>query len=268
MKKYKLFECGLGDIIIFLSYLKQFHENQTVLFDFNKECIKTYRESDDTYYDLIVDFSKLLLSDSNIHNIKYSNFEDIDYHMISINDIIPNYQYHSENFKYIQSVNKKNKFESEKIVIITKVRGLDYEDYEKIKFDFFDKLNNSNKKIILLGEKEIEYGYEYQMLTNKKVYSIYRDCIDNLTSEKIIDLTVNKLGVSPLNLDKLKSDIDIIKNHKVISLGSSGIVSLCSVYTETISCITKSTLNDFLDPWNSEMKTNQDFIDKIEELLN
>ena len=105
MKKYKLFECGLGDIIIFLSYLKQFHENQTVLFDFNKECIKTYRESDDTYYDLIVDFSKLLLSDSNIHNIKYSNFEDIDYHMISINDIIPNYQYHSENFKYIQSVN-------------------------------------------------------------------------------------------------------------------------------------------------------------------
>jgi hypothetical protein len=154
------------------------------------------------------------------------------------------------------------------VVLLTKVRGCDYNNYNQIKDNFYKVINEGNKNIILLGEKEVEASPEYLILTNQVVYSIYGDILNNINKDKIIDLTIDKLGITSPNIDKLIHYDDIIKKHNVISFGSSGIVSLCSIFTNVLSYVNSESFNKFLDSNEIELKSNsEDFINNLKSIL-
>lgn len=264
MKKFILNEVGMGDVIIFLSYLSEFHKNEIVQYDFNINTIKTYKTNEYVeYYNFIKDFSKFILDGAGHDNFSFDNTLSNEHTLISINDIRNRYT----GFKYIQA-NKTNEILSDSVVLLTKVRGCDYINYDKIRNDFYGVINEGNKNIILLGEKEVEVSPEYRILTNQVVYSIYGDILNNVNKDKIIDLTIDKLGITSPTIEKLIYDVDIIKKHNVISFGSSGIVSLCSIFTNVLSYVNSEPFNKFLDSNEIELKSNSgDFINNLKSIL-
>lgn len=267
MKKFILNEVGIGDIIIFLSYLSEFYKDDTIYYDFNIDTIKTYKTKEfKEYYNFIKDFSKFILDNTYYDNFLFNDIQD-GYDLVTINDIRNYYQSNNIKFQYIKTNNTPNVINNT-VVLLTKVRGCHYENYNKVKNNFYKTINDGNKNIILLGEKEIEPSPEYSILTNQVVYSIYNDTLLNIDNNKIIDLTVDKLGITSPNLKKLINDIDIIKNNKVISFGSSGIVSLCSLFTNVLSYCDFEPFNIFLDSYSKELKYNdKDFINNLKLTL-
>jgi len=267
MKKFLLNEVGIGDIIIFLSYLSEYHKNEIVGYDFNIDTIKTYKTEDYVeYYEFIKDFSKFILDNTDHDNFSFDNTSSNGHTLITINDIRNKFQ-NIEGFKYIKS-NQPNEISKDSVVLLTKVRGCDYMNYNQIKDNFYKIINEGNKNIILLGEKEVETNPEYLILTNQVVYSIYGDILNNINKDKIIDLTIDKLGITSPNIEKLTYDVDIIKKHNVISFGSSGIVSLCSIFTNVLSYVNSEPFNKFLDSNEIELKSNsEDFINNLKSIL-
>jgi len=273
MKKFVLNEVGIGDIIIFLSYLSEFYKNDVIYYDFNINNIKIHRTKEfEEYYNFIKNFSKYVLDKANCNTFLLETLHN-GYTLITIDDIRNHYKTNNIEFQYI-SINKSNNISNNTVVLLTKVRGCHYEKYNEIKNDFYKTINNGNKNIILLGEKEIELNPEYLLLTDQVVYSIYNDILHNVDNNKIIDLTIDKLGITSPSLKKLIDDISIIENNKVISFGSSGIVSLCSLFTDVLSYInaynneTLELFNQFLDPHNKELKhNNEDFINNLKLIL-
>jgi len=58
---------------------------------------------------------------------------------------------------------------------------------------------------VLLGEREVEYGIEYSNMRNS-VYSIYDD-LKNLNTDKVLDITISKLGIAIPNVERLIHEI-------------------------------------------------------------
>lgn len=73
------------------------------------------------------------------------------------------------------------RFDGDYITILTKVRGIDHEDYLNHKESFFSALRSvpNHIKVMVLGEQRLEQTKEYIDLPGK-VYSIYEDIIQNV----------------------------------------------------------------------------------------
>lgn len=261
-KKFVLQQSGIGDVIIFLSYLHQTISKKTsITIDFDKNNIRTWRDDPDGYYSFLSEFAKFIIPFENI-----TIQEGIEGNKISIDEIFSYYPSHFINFRFMDLRSKiSGERDSSKVVINTKVRGLNRSHYNIVKRRFFEALNRSDKQFIIMGEREIEYGKEYKLHGENAIYSIYGDVIDNLPKEKIIDLTVPKLGITLPSLDNIKNDINIIAKHKSICFGSSGIVSLCCCFAiDTRSCITSNeNFSKFLDAEHRQLKDLDAFINDL-----
>jgi hypothetical protein len=266
MNKFILNEVGIGDIIIFFSFLSEFYKDEVIHYYFNIDTIKKYKTKDyEEYYNFIKIFSQYILNNTNHKNFIFNDIHSGNF--ISINHIRDIYSKNNIKFQYV-SIDNNTPIFNDTIILLSKVRGCSYDKYKKIKTEFYDTINNGNKNIIILGEKQIEPNPEYVILTNQTVYSIYYDIIHNVNSNKITDLTIDKLGITSPSLEKLTYDIDIIKNHKVAAFGSSGIVSLCSLFTDVLSYANLEPLNTFLDSDNRELKYNsEDFINILNQIV-
>lgn len=111
------------------------------------------------------------------------------------------------------------------LVVTTKTRQLSRTNFNNIKNIYFEILNKlTNKyKIMILGEREIEYNPEYTYFSDEHIYSLYNDYINNLSSDKIIDLTIPKLGVTAPDLNQYLKDCSLMGNAKYnITLGIGG----------------------------------------------
>ena len=270
--KITLNQVGMGDVIIFLSFLSDFHKEDSIFYDFNFDTIKTYKGEFDEYYSFLIEFSKMLIKNTNHRNINFDNESTfLQSHNINIQDIISIYNSRNRKFRFIDLLKDDGNSKSESVVILTKVRGCAFRKYNEIKESFYDILNSSGKSIILLGEKEIEYGLEYSLdslHTDHSIYSIYGDLITFLDQEKVIDLTVPKLGISSPDMKKLNYDLDIIKSNKVISFGHSGIVQLCSLFTEVVSYANTEYINNFLDQdQNILLQDGNKFLQKLKSIM-
>jgi hypothetical protein len=262
-KKFILQQSGIGDTIIFLSYLNQFmpHKEKTFI-DFDQTNIRNWRTDTDQYYEFLINLAKFLLPHENIIVEK-----GISGTKISVDEIMKVYSFTP--FQFINLKSKINAIKDDsKIVINTKVRGLHRNQYNTYKNQLFQILKASDKQFILLGEKEIEYGKEYALHGENAIYSAYSDIINNIPKEKLVDMTIPKLGITTPNFENIIKDINIISKHKNICFGSSGIVSLCSCLTDIISLVnTGDNFAMFLDKSEIHLKTGTNFLNNLPKFL-
>jgi hypothetical protein len=265
-KKYVLEQSGIGDVIIFLSWLYQTIGSKIpVYIDFNKDNINTWKESPDEYYNFLIDFAQYILPSDN-----FIIQRGLIGNKVSVEEIFAYYPAYFIDFKFMDLRHKVTApMDLNKITINTKVRGLNRNGYNVVKKKFFDILNESEKEFVILGEREIEYGKEYKLHGENAIYSIYNDIIENLPKDKITDLTIPKLGITLPNLDTIKNDINIISKHKSICFGSSGIVSLCCCFAvDTRSCISSTeSFSRFLDSHHNKLKDLDNFIKDLPNFL-
>jgi hypothetical protein len=143
--------------------------------------------------------------------------------------------------KYLCEGKIPNKLKGiEYIVLMTKVRLYKKDLYAKaVKMGLWKKLSALSKryKIVILGEKQIEYNAEY-MNQLDNVYTIYDDIIKYIPKENIIDLSMPAWGKSAPSLSRLKKDMTIIAGAKYsISIGVGGnfVMSACVPSTVTVA---------------------------------
>lgn len=259
---------GIGDIIVLKSYINQFFNNShdKIYIDFNKEHIRTWRDNVDEYYLFLIKLANFILPNDYI-----IVEEGLEGKQIDTATIVDYYSKNSpERFKVIDMYHKKIEKDTGKIILHTKVRGLYNYDYNNIKEGFYKILNESNKQIIIVGEKEIEYGREYAIHTNRIIYSIYADIINNIDSNKIIDLTVPRLGITTPDFTKLADDIELISNYKNISFGIGGTL-LLALYAcspeNIIGCVPPGDIcSPFLNT-NNNLKHPSDFLRELSSFL-
>lgn len=256
---YKLSRLGIGDIFLFCLEQKQ-NDPASLSINIDLSKIKTYRNESSGYLEFVKEILVKFLPNTQINFIenKYDilyteNWKKI-YKSITTQNIIEFYQ-------------KLFKYEKEKdyYVLFTKIRDVDYHDYLSLQKNFYKILNEKNTKIILLGEREIEYGVEYQILGPKKVYSIYNDILSNVNSELIIDKTIPKLGVTVPNTEQIFEDMKIIVNSKkTIMIGRGGFFCLSLITKKLLSYQGNTFDIRFPNLLNQELFTDQiNFLNKI-----
>jgi len=261
---------GIGDIIVLKSYLNQFfhNSNDKIYIDYNKYHIGTWRDNVDEYYMFLIKLAKFILPNDYI--IVEEGLEEGK--QIDTASIVDSYKFKSstDKFKIIDMYHKNIDKDTGKIILHTKVRGLYNHDYNSIKDSFFKILNDSNNQIIILGEKEIEYGREYTIHTNRIIYSIYNDIIANINSTKIIDFTVPRLGVTTPDFDKLAYDIKLMSEYKNIVFGIGGTL-LLALYAcspeNVIGCVPPADIcSPFLNT-NNNLKYPSQFLNELPNFL-
>jgi hypothetical protein len=261
---------GIGDIIVLKSYINQFFNNSKdkIYIDYNKDHIRTWRDNVDEYYPFLIKLANFILPNDYI--IVEEGLEGGK--QIDTATIVDYYKrLSSDRFKVIDMYHKNIEKDSGKIILHTKVRGLYNHDYNRIKDGFYKILNESKNQIIVLGEKEIEYGREYAIHTNRIIYSIYSDIINNIDSNKIIDLTVPRLGITTPDFDKLADDIKLMSNYKNIVFGIGGTL-LLALYAcspeNIIGCVPPGDIcSPFLNT-NNNLKYPSSFLNELSNFLN
>lgn len=231
MKKIILGQGGIGDVIIFISYVYD-HLPKDEKFCINiHPDILTMFDDPDGYFEFLKKLVNFLSPDDRVFIEKNTDAELID--------ITGIFQIYRNNFWPFFYINSKNKFDQEKddsaIVLNTKIRPLSIDGFNAISSDFFKILNNSPKKIILIGEKEIQYGKLYGENSKNFVYSAYPSFIKNLDPSKIIDLSMPSFGRGSLDFENLMKDMQIMNKYKNICFGTSGAFSITSCVGEVIS---------------------------------
>lgn len=218
---YKLSRLGIGDLFLFCLEIK--HQNISSLkIVIDTKTILTYRKNTPNYLDFCKEFLIKFLYDINLEFIENEKektyFENWKIIESSINS--------KKTIDFYSNLYQKNNDE-DYYVLFTKIRDFNFSEYSKIKNNLYDKLNKNNKKIILLGEREVEYGVEYNILGKNTVYSIYNDIKNQIDSKLIIDKTIPKLGITLSSVENIINDMKIISNSiKTIILGRGGFFCL------------------------------------------
>ena len=251
---YKLSKLGIGDIFLFSLEMKK-KNIKDLKINIDLETLSIYRSDTPDYINFVIELIEFLFQDipvefvSNAFNLVYEENWPLIHNSLNTPEIC---EYYKEIFKKdIENT------EDEYYVLFTKIRDYRYKDYQKIKTEFFNTLNNNNKKILLLGEKEIEYGVEYKLIGESSIYSIYNDIINNINHDLIIDKTIPKMGITLPDLNSIISDMNLIYNSKqTIMIGRGGFFclslptnKLISLHSEDYSSILPSINNRgiFLD---------------------
>lgn len=140
------------------------------------------------------------------------------------------------------------------VILTTKIR-----QFPKVIFDQYkEKLEKTikklseNKKIVIIGEREVEKTREYTTKENiDQVFGIYDFWKSILNSERIIDLTIPALGIIPSTMPQLQQDCLLMKNaDAVITFGIGGNVWLAA-------CTAKKTIGLRVDSdWITDLIQN------------
>lgn len=142
------------------------------------------------------------------------------------------------------------------LVINVKVREYEQNlNNENIEY-LIKYLNNYDGKIILMGDRTVDYNKntEYNSYKNL-VYSIYYQIINRLNKNKIIDFTEEYLMHEP-NIDKFLYEYNVVKHaDEVIQIGFSGSYLLSMSLNKNVKVICH--MDNFV--WMAELylpKTN------------
>ncbi len=259
-RKYLVNNIGIGDLIFFCCSIILNHEtNEIIEVKLSKTTLKDYRGNSSSYelfcqeyikY-FLSDYTVNFLSDNSVTNYNWELHPDL-YDRIFQNDLV------IEKIKNKLNLNKNDYKDC--IVIFTKIRDLHSSLFLTISQDFFNHINQTDKKIILLGEKEVNYGNEYSFHGKEKIYSIYNSCINNIDKEKLIDLTINTYEFNDFSLNNILNDINIINNSsKTYVFGGGGFFCL-SLFTGKLISLTN---NEYKKQFHS--KYNQNIFSEMNE---
>lgn len=213
---------GLGDLIytkaMFDSILNHFSE---IRIKFHREIIEFYKINHD-YNKFLDEMGALLFS--NPPYVLTSESGIPFYGLVTIcqeHNITPT----KPNLSQILCKGESLNLGEEYIAIATKSRYLDRQYFDQRAPSFWQAMNKiaQKYKIVILGEKVVEFNSGYAEMGSNAVYSIYNDIMNNLPHDRLIDLTVPALGQTAPQLLKIQQDCLIMNEAKyVITLGIGG----------------------------------------------
>jgi len=263
IKNYIIEQSAIGDLLIFISFLCDNYSSDTIInIDIDKKSLEYWRSDSNNYYE----FSKKFINFICPNNISF--IENLSGSLISVEHIKNLYLFNDKEFPLLDLKNKfNNTVDDSKIVLTTKIRYLNRSFFDSIKNDFFKIINSSNKSIILVGEKILEYGKEYSIHGDQTIYSIYPDIINGINPEKIIDKTIPASGITTPDFDNLKNDLDLISKYRTLGFGISGINFLYSSVTDFKGYCEDHNFLPFIDRNRKIFKTKNDFLTITNEYL-
>lgn len=250
---------GIGDLT--LTALKLFQcESQTISVYPCNATLGTYRPGNTTYSDFVIEYLQRLLPSKTI--LKSSNHKapvgDSD---IKSFDLVLQDKAIIQQFEKVFKTSEMSEY-TDCFVLNTKVRQYPYGVFNKHSPRFWDVLNNSGRKIVLLGERIVEYGIEYETHGKDMIYSLYPEATKHLKGE-VVDLTVGSLGIKTPDVDSIFRDMNIISNcYRVINVGGGGFFCT-SMLTGKLLAVHSSEVTDLLpgqvgkqlfESWNEFLK--------------
>lgn len=124
----------------------------------------------------------------------------------------------------------------EYVAIVTKVRYMAREHFDSKKNELFSIIQQLSQKykIVILGERVVQLNGGYTVFVNG-VYSIYDDIIQNISPDRIVDLTVPALGITAPSLTNIQQDCLTLSNAKfAITIGVGGGFCMATAVANTI----------------------------------
>jgi hypothetical protein len=213
---------GIGDLIMIRGYLDSIkHQHHEIKVSPSREILRIWRPDDDKYPIFLEQLGKILFSDAPF------KFEWGDFPYYDQPQLVKSFYINPRRFD-LSHLLCKNPVQMEEpyIIITTKVRFVFKQTLFPMLNQLWQALQTASKKykIVIMGEREVERSKEYQIDTNPQgVYSLYEQMVANLPADRIIDLTVPALGITPPNIIKLLSDCNIIRGAKcVVTVGVGG----------------------------------------------
>lgn len=212
---------GLGDLIYTKAMFEPIKQSfSEICLTFHRELINKF-EKDLEYNTFLNEIGALLFSGEpykiDVGSYPYCSLSE----MVTAHGLVPR---KPELSNILCSGNPLN-LEEPYIVINTKVRSVPRQLLEQTAAEFWQLLSELSKKykIVILGERIVEMNQEYQYYTKDYIYSMYKHINENITSERILDLTVPALGITTPNLKQIQQDCLIMNQAKfVINFGIGG----------------------------------------------
>lgn len=162
------------------------------------------------------------------------------------------------------------------IVITTKHRTFTRRYFDKIGPRFWEAMNKLARKyrIVILGEKIVEQSREYKDHGIENTYGVYQDIIKNLPADRILDLTIPALGITPPNLAQIRQDCMTMHQAKfVVMLGIGGAFCMATAVGNVIGHrmdgdgLADELYDGKVYPDAFITKSLNDFIEKLESYL-
>lgn len=224
---------GIGDLIYIKAMFEPIkHEFSEINLKFHRELISRFQR-DETYNIFIDEFGELLFG-MDPYKLDGGDFPYCSLsEMVSAHGIIP----HKPELSHLLCNGASLNLGVPYIVINTKIRSMPDSHLEEKIRDFWNLLNKlSDKyKIVILGEKVIEMNKEYEIYTDKHIYSLYEHIYNNIPKERLIDLTVPALGITAPNLQHIQQDCLIMNQAEfVINFGIGGGFCLATAVANTV----------------------------------
>ena len=171
--------------------------------------------------------------------------------------------------KYFCEESNNNREDENYIVILTKIRGLDYSSYNSFRERFLNSINilSQKNKIYIMGERKIGMNKENEIHGSSQIYSIYDDLIQNI--QNIEDLTVEELGITASKYEDFLNDCQIMNRSKsVICLGFSGAVDMAMSVSNIVNYYGNFEMYNLIPNDDKKFLTNnlEEFFTKLESL--
>lgn len=246
MKKYKISNIGIGDLVNFATNIILKEENE-IYVSIDENSLVKYKGNPKEYELFSHEFIQKLLPDTIIH---FSNDQDFSSHPMdgkfireSTNPkIISHFSRIFDNLKNSNFQPPEKDF----VVLSTKTRNLKKDIFNSSKNEIFDTLNALGYPIILVGEKEIEYNYEYSHHGKNLIYSIYDDSLSLIKKEILIDKTVPRLGLTTPDIKNILSDMFLVYNsHLSLTIGVGGFFCMSIFSPNTFAFVDNETISEF-----------------------
>jgi hypothetical protein len=265
--KYELKNIGIGDLTFFCGeMLLRLNKEDILEIQISQNSLNLYRDGSESYKKFCVEYVKFILSDfvvleceTKIERTWEVNRDYIDKMLIDdrVKDIF------KEKFSN-DSINDEYK---NHVVLFTKSRNFHLSNFQQHSEFFFNTLNSIDSKIILLGEKNVNYTGEYSIIGNEMVYSLYDEYIKNIDKNKIIDLTKDDYSSEGINLENIINDLTLILNSKkIIMMGGGGFFCMSLFTDKLLSLVNEEIFYQFQTEHNKQIFIN--FDDYIREIQN
>lgn len=209
---------GFGDVILISNILLNTYPDE--IFEISIGSGLAFYIKDDSHKKNIIKLCEIMLCKEKIIWHQDDIFTPLVINHQFIIDILQ-----TENYKKTENLYRHNnlKISEDYIVLPCKIRDFSKFTFDKIKKNFFDKLNRQKNKIIIIGESFIDYSKgEYSIIGSDRVYSIYDEICQNIDNSKLMDFSFD--GRETTNFSNFMRDINLIYNSKkTFMLGWGGI---------------------------------------------
>jgi len=212
---------GIGDNLIIRIFFDAVKEKYNeIRISHNKKVIEFWRDNNPTYKTFLDKLGNTLFTEA-----PYV-FDYEDHTIWDLSSVLPTMEIlpSVSNLSNILCAGNSLNLNEEYIVITTKIRGISKPLFFGVAAPFWKILKNLSQKykIVILGEREIENSKE-NIYNRSTIFNIYDQIIANISSDRLIDLSVPALGITTPEWAKFQQDFLIMKEAKfVIAFGFGG----------------------------------------------